>query len=161
VFEKNLAAGKANPFLVCAIFRPKPEIHRWLCLASPDLSGVNVRQYAVPYAGALSHAETLLEGDWYIANPEEEAACVMRDKSDRAKALEQDTKDKMGKANDFFAGIVQSVRMQNEANAESKPVAVPPEVNAELEQLRAKVAELSKAPAAVATPESHKVKKAS
>lgn len=124
IFNKNKALGKSNPFSVCAILRNKPTIHRWFNVAMTiDAHNISPRHYGVhEYAGALSLAETLLDGSYYIASPEEEAVCAARDAKDREQALERNTQDKMGEANKFFAGIVQAAQMQ--ITAKEQPTAV-------------------------------------
>ena len=79
-YEHNVKQGKKGQarHIVCGIHREK-DIHNWFNLAMnlPILRMKGVRCQA--YAGAMGHAETLLSGEWRIANEKEEAACRAKD----------------------------------------------------------------------------------
>ncbi len=124
VFAKNKAVGKSKPFLVCGIHREKG-IHAWMNLATTYSVEIRPEYPDKDYAGARGNAEALLQGDWYIASPEEYAECERKDADDRAKALQLNTQSKMGEANKLIAGIFEAAQLQVSAKEESKqPVAV-------------------------------------
>jgi hypothetical protein len=120
VFTKNRAAGKAKPFLVCGINRDKPQIHAWLDLSTTINEEIRPAYPEKDYAGALSHAETLLTGEWYIASPEEEKACHEKDMKDRERALAHATQEKVGEANKLIGEIFKAAASQVKAADETK-----------------------------------------
>lgn len=79
-YERNLKMGKTGQALhiVCGIHREKG-IHNWFNLAM-NLPALRIRGVRCQeYAGAIGHAETLLSGEWRIANEKEEAECRAKD----------------------------------------------------------------------------------
>lgn len=88
VVEYNQANGKKDLFGVCVIHRTKP-IHRWFNVAWSDgPEDFRPETYNFPsYAGAQSHLESLLSGEWKIATPQEEEACKKKDDDERLAAL--------------------------------------------------------------------------
>ena len=85
VVAENEKRGKKGDerFHVCAILRDKPERHTFLNLTCDEPAfGIQCSKPNRAYAGALSHAENLISGEWMIATVEQEAACIQRDKDD-------------------------------------------------------------------------------
>ena len=121
VFSKQKAAGKAKPFLVCAIHREKP-IHAWMNLSTTYSVDIRPEYPDKDYAGARGNAEALLQGDWYIASPEEYAECERKDADARATALQMNTQSKVGEANKLIAGIFEAAQLQVSAKEEVKPL---------------------------------------
>lgn len=117
VFTKRQAAGKANPFLICAINRDKPAIHRWMNLATRlDDKGIDPGALNLyENAGALALAEALLDGTWYIASDEEEAACVAFDVKEREEALKRNSSEQAGKdATRLFTSLAKFAEAQTQ-----------------------------------------------
>lgn len=117
VYERRQKDGCKNPFLVCAINREKPEIHRWMNLAMRiDEANINPGDLGLyENAGALSLAEALLDGTWYIGNLEEEAACVAKDVKDREEALKRNSSEQAGKdATKLFTSLAKFAEAQQQ-----------------------------------------------
>ena len=74
---------------VCAILRTDETRHNWLNLtmALPNLGVRRELLQAKEYAGAMGHAEQLLDGTFRLASPEEEAACRVKDVQAKEKKL--------------------------------------------------------------------------
>jgi len=78
--EENERRGKKGDdrFVVCAILNDASKAHRhcWLNLTvhEPEF-GILCSRPNRAYAGALSHAENLLSGEWIYANAEQEVKC--------------------------------------------------------------------------------------
>ncbi len=118
VFTKRSEAGFKNPFLVCAINRSKPEIHRWFNLATRiDEANINPADFGLyENAGALAHAEALLDGEWYIGSKDEETACAAKDVKEREEALKRNTSEQAGKdATNLFTSLRRFADAQEQA----------------------------------------------
>lgn len=78
IYERNVAAGKANPLEFCMILREqKPNStadHCFVMLHGPAC-GLNHS----PAGGATTHIEALTDGRWRLATIEEETACRRQD----------------------------------------------------------------------------------
>lgn len=81
--EENEKRGKKGDarFIVCAIHTNTPEHrHCWLNLTCHEPEhGIECSAPKNAYAGALSHAENLISGEWRYASAEEEIQCKQRD----------------------------------------------------------------------------------
>lgn len=119
VVTKNAERGIKNPFVVCAINRNNSTIHRWFNLAMTVSDEVRPSNFqgVLEYAGALGHAEALLEGDWYIAGPEEEEKRRAFDEKETRDAHERINEEKMGKMKEVFQGMAQAVLSVNKQDA--------------------------------------------
>ena len=80
LIAKLFAERKGN-LHICAILRTDETQHAWLNLtmALPNLGVRRELLQAPEYAGAMGHAEQLLDGMFRVATPEEEAVCRKRD----------------------------------------------------------------------------------
>lgn len=130
IVELNIGKQKANPFGVCMIHRKVKHggvaLHRWASVAQPVMGQhgqkISPADYGVNfYAGAVSVAESLLDGDWYLASDDEEAACKARDEADREKAMALTTQKKTTEAAMGFAEMLDAAKQQLNAAKASGP----------------------------------------
>lgn len=149
VFKRNVEAKKPNRelFTCCAILRDNPDEHRWFNLAMTVDETVRPEAYGVlEYGGALSMAEALLEGNWYIAPLDLEHERATKDKRDtevaqkaevnRKKAEAREMGTEQGRAmaeamKDLIAPDAKLAQIMAEAEKREK------ELRAEIERLKA------------------------
>lgn len=143
VWRKNRELGKKDPFSVCAIHRDRP-VHRWFNLKTTLSAEVRPIYPDKDYAGAQELALRLLDGEWYIASPEEEAACKAKDEADREAALKLNTQQKLGEANAMIRGVMEAAGVQVQAQAQAQPKKkTPEEIKAEIARLQSELEPVS------------------